>query len=42
VIKGKNQIANISNMELKNVNMNCDNIVASNPINVEFIYFSKL
>jgi hypothetical protein len=37
VIKGKNQIANNANVELKIVNPNGDNVVASNLNNVNLL-----
>jgi hypothetical protein len=41
VIKRMNQIANNANVRLKNVNPNCDNVVASNLINFSFFFFEK-
>jgi hypothetical protein len=41
MIKGKNEIANIANMELKIVNPNSDNVVVSNLNNINFYFFEN-
>jgi hypothetical protein len=41
VIRGKNQIANNATVELKNVNPNGDNVVASNLINRQLFIFEN-